>query len=117
MIYFIDDDESVRRGFGMFLKSAGLDYQSFESAEKFLSEFKPESNDLIVLDMYLPGISGCDMLKKLRVQNINTPVIVITASDDPNNLEYCRSYGVKAYLRKPVDAETLLDIINYNTLT
>jgi CheY-like chemotaxis protein len=42
------------------------------------------------------------------------PVIVITASDDSQNKEYCREYGVKAYLRKPVDAEALLDLINYN---
>ncbi len=101
----------------MFLKSAGLDYQSFESAEKFLTQFKPESGDIVVLDMYLPGMSGCDLLKKFSQQNIKTPVIVITASDDQNNLAYCRSYGVKAYLRKPVDGETLLDIIKFNTLT
>ena len=114
MIYFIDDDESVRRGFGMFLKSAGLDHKSFESAEEFLSQWKPDSRDLLVLDMYLPGMNGCDLLKKFVTQSVHIPVIVITASEDQQNREYCREYGVKAYLRKPVDAEALLDIISYN---
>jgi AmiR/NasT family two-component response regulator len=41
-------------------------------------------------------------------------VIVVTANDEPKNREYCRQFGVKAYLRKPVDAEALLDIINYS---
>jgi two-component system, LuxR family, response regulator FixJ len=114
MIYFIDDDESVRRGFAMFLKSAGLDFISFENAEEFIAQYKPDSRDLLVLDMYLPGMSGCDLLKKFVTQNVHMPVIVITASDDPQNREYCREYGVKAYLRKPVDAEALLDLINFN---
>lgn len=98
----------------MFLRSAGLDYLSFESAEEFLAHYKRDSRDLLVLDMYLPGMNGCDLLKKFDKEDIHLPVIVITASDDSQNREYCREYGVKAYLRKPVDAEALLDLINFN---
>jgi FixJ family two-component response regulator len=115
MIYFIDDDESIRRGFGMFLKSAGLGHKSFESAEEFLSQFKPDRGDLLVLDMLLPGMNGCDLLKKFAMDDIHMPVIVVTASDDSHFLEYSRNYGVKAYLRKPVDSEALLDLIKFNT--
>jgi FixJ family two-component response regulator len=113
MIYLIEDDKSVRRAFELFLKSAGMKYISYESAAEFLSGFKQGLDDTLVLDLNLPGMSGCDLLKKLDLDGVHIPVIVITASDDPNSREYCKQYGVKVYLRKPVDGEALIDIIRY----
>jgi len=114
MIYFIDDDQSVRRGFEMFLKSAGLEFKSFDSAENFLSQFFPDQEDILILDMCLPGMNGCDLLRNFDQKDIHLPVIVVTAFEDSYSMEYCRKYGVKAYLRKPVDGETLLDLIKFN---
>lgn len=114
MIYLIDDDMSVRRGFELFFKSAGMEYKSFTCADEFLLTFKPETNDLIVLDLNLPGMKGNDLLKHLKNQVTQIPVIVVTAFDDEQKREDCRQYGIKAYLRKPVDGEALIDIIKYN---
>ena len=114
MIYVIDDDISVRRAFEFFLESAELEYQSFESATSFLSGMKPTVNDLLVLDLYMPGMSGEDLLKKFKSEGLLIPVIVVTAFDDPQSREYCMQYGVKAYMRKPVDGEALIDFINYS---
>ena len=87
---------------------------SFESANEFLTKFKHQAGDTLVLDLNLPGMGGCDLLKKLDQDGIHLPVIVVTAFDDPVSRETCRQYGVKAYLRKPVDGEALIDIIKYN---
>ncbi len=114
MVYLVDDDKSVRRAFELFLKSAGLEYLSFESANDFLEVFQQGSQDTLVLDLNLPGMSGCDLLTELDRQGIHMPVIVVTAFDDVTSQEKCRQYGVKAHLRKPVDGETLIDIIQYN---
>jgi FixJ family two-component response regulator len=113
MVYLIEDDKSVRRAFELFLKSAGLDHESFESAEAFLSYSRPHLNNLLVLDLNLPGMSGNDLLKKFQKDDFHIPVIVVTAFDDPVSRETCRQYGVKAVLRKPVDGEALIDIIKY----
>jgi len=113
MIYLIDDDRSVRRGFEMFLKSAEMDHKSFENAEDFLSVVNPGEKDVLILDLHLPGMNGGDLLKKMNQDNIHIPVIVVTAFDDVQSREYCRQYGVKAYLRKPVDGEALSDMIKY----
>ena len=112
MVFLIDDDKSVRRGFGILLKSAGLEFQSYESADAFTSSAKPESNDTIILDLNLPGTSGCDFLKDFRTKNTDTAVIVVTAFDEPQTRQLCSEYGVKAYLRKPIDGEVLIDLIN-----
>jgi FixJ family two-component response regulator len=114
MIYLIDDDRSVRRGFEIFLKSDGMDLVSFENAEDFLSAVKPGVKDMLILDLHLPGMNGCELLKKMNQENIHIPVIVVTAFDDLQSRECCRQYGVKAYLRKPVDGEALGDMIRYN---
>jgi FixJ family two-component response regulator len=114
MIYLIDDDKSVRRGFELFLKSAELDFFSFGSVDEFLVNIKPDAKDIIILDLHLPGISGIDFLKQLEAEGIRLQVIIVTAFDDPYSREYCRQYGVKAFLRKPVDGEALMDIINFN---
>jgi len=114
MIYLIDDDKYVRRGFEIFLKSGGMDLVSFESAEDFLAAVKPGVKDMLILDLHLPGLNGCDLLKKMNQEGIHIPVIVVTAFEDIQSRECCRQYGVKAYLRKPVDGEALSDLIKYN---
>jgi FixJ family two-component response regulator len=113
MIYIIDDDNSVRRGFQFLLKSAGMDCIGFESAEEFLENWEQEEKDLLILDMHMPGLSGCDLLKYLKEKEIFIPVIVITAYDDQESRERSKNYGALAYLRKPVDGEALIDLIKY----
>ena len=115
MIYIIEDDISVRRSFEFFLESAGLEYRSFESAISFLSDWKPTLNDLLVLDINLPVMSGLDLINKFSQENKQIPVIVVTAGDDEFSRESCHKYGVKAYLQKPVDGRLLMNLIKNNT--
>jgi FixJ family two-component response regulator len=114
MIYIVDDDHSVNRSFEIFLESAGLEFRSFRSAESFLSAVKPGVNDLLLLDINLPVMTGMDLLGKLEHQKKNIQVIVITALDDARTREWCKRNGVKAFLRKPVDGVALMDLINYH---
>ncbi len=117
MIYIVDDDLYVRRGFGMLLKSAELDYITSASAEEFFEQYKPREHDLLILDMHMPGMGGCDLLEYLTKQGLHIPVIIITAFDEPSSRECARHYGAVAYLRKPVDGEALIDLIKYTIVT
>jgi FixJ family two-component response regulator len=114
MISIIEDDLSVREAIETLLKSVGMKYQSFDSAEQFLTGFNPCLEDIIILDLNLPGMNGCDLLKEIKPDGIKIKVIVTTAFDDLVSRELCRQYGVKAFLRKPVDGEALIDLINFN---
>ena len=117
MISIIEDDLSVREAIETLLKSVRMNYQSFNSAEQFLSGFKPCLVDIIILDLNLPGMNGCDFLKKIKHDGLKIQVIVTTAFDDLVSRELCRQYGVKAFLRKPVDGEALIDLINFNLIS
>ena len=114
MVCIVDDDQNVRDGFTILLRSSGYECRCFASAEEFLKNYKKQARDLLILDMHLIGMNGCTLLEKLEEEGLHLPVIVITAFDEPKYRECCREYGVLAFLRKPVDGEALLDIIKYN---
>lgn len=105
---------SVRRSIEIFLESAGMKFNSSDSTESFLVGAQPTVNDLLLLDINLDTLSGLDLLAKLDSENRNIPTIVITALNDMSTRERCKRYGVKAFLRKPVDGEALMDLINYH---
>jgi FixJ family two-component response regulator len=113
MIYIIDDDKYVRKGFEVLFRSVGLESTSCESAEEFITVMKNIENDIILLDMHMPGMNGCELLEYLSERELFYYVIVITAYDEPASRECAKKYGALAYLRKPVDSEALLDLIKY----
>ena len=114
MIYLIDDDQHILDAFSILLKSAGYKGTAFQSAEEFLKKYKQSENDLLILDMNLVGINGCTLLEKLDAKGMKLRVIVVTAFDDQKYPDSCKKYGVRAYLRKPVDGEALIDLIKFN---
>ena len=114
MIYIVEDDQSINRGFELFLESAGMEFRTFQNANDFLSACEPNEKDILILDLNLPKISGFDLLKKLDHKGLHIPVIVVTAFNDEHSRQICKQYGVKAYLRKPVDGEAIIDLIKFN---
>lgn len=111
MIYLIDDDKYVLRGFQILLKSANLESKSFENVECFLKEWEQEVSDILILDIHMHGMNGYDLMAWLKESDIYLPVIVVTAFDEAESREMAENYGALAYLTKPVDPEKLLDII------
>jgi FixJ family two-component response regulator len=114
MIYIVDDDQYVRRGLGLLLKSAGFETVSLASAEEFLAGYKPSEHEMLILDMHMPGMNGCDLLKYFNENEMYIPVIIITAYDEPASRDCAKKYGAIAYLRKPIDGEALIDLIKYS---
>ena len=114
MIQIIDDDKYVRRGFEILFKSAGLDCSSYGSAEEFLKIMPEAGHDVIILDMHMPGMNGCELLEYLASRKMFFPVIVITAYDEEASRECAKKYGALAYLRKPVDSEALIDLVKFS---
>jgi FixJ family two-component response regulator len=111
MIFIIDDDRNVLRGLQILLKSAGLECCVFDNVEEFLCNWNKNEDDMLILDIHMPGINGCDLLDYLEKRNLQIPVIMITAYDQPESRYSLKSYGVLAYLTKPVDSEMLIELI------
>ena len=112
MIYIIDDNNSVRRSFEILFAAAGFECKSFSGAKEFLDEYEPSESDILLLDIHMPDMNGCELLKILKEKKINIPVITITAYDEEESRQYAKEYGVIDYLIKPVDGESLIELIS-----
>lgn len=110
-IYVIDDDASVRRSLARLLATVDWKVQTFESAEAFLAEVDPTSGGCLVVDIQLMGMTGSDLHSRIVTARWPMPVIAMSGSQDVRIEADARRRGARAFLRKPFDAEALIDAI------
>ena len=96
----IDDDESVRRSFSRLLRAAHFQPITYKSAEAFLADTKHPKFDCLVLDVRLEGMSGLELRMRLAAVNDETPVVFITAHDDPGVCAQAEAHGCVGFFRK-----------------
>jgi FixJ family two-component response regulator len=112
-VYVVEDDTSLCNAVRRLLRSAQYRVLTYASAEEFYrSDFKT-SPGCLILDIRLPGISGFELQARLIASGVRMPVIFMTGQDRAGMEEYAMQLGASAYLRKPVDEETLLDAIRH----
>lgn len=80
--------------------------------EMKIAEAKLNKADLLLLDIYLPGKSGIELLKEIRASNKNIDIIIISASKDPLHISEAMKWGVVDYLIKPFDFNRLKQSLN-----
>jgi len=111
-VAILDDEEPVRKALGRLLRVTGMDAQSYASGQGFLDSLATLHPACLILDLHMPGLSGLQVLEKLKSLAPSIPTIVITGHDEPDNEARCLSMGAFAYIRKPVDDDLLLRTID-----
>ena len=110
-VAIVDDDERMRAALLGLLRAAGLEAQTFASAEEFLESGEPQRCGCLIADIRMPGMSGLDLQAKLNAEQIRIPVIFITAhGDEQMRMQALRS-GAVEFLAKPFDDEVLLETV------
>src|SRR6478752_1868211 len=99
-IAVVDDDESLRRSLSRLLRAAHFQAISYESAEAFLADTKHPKFDCLLLDIQLGGMSGLELKQKLSSVHDDTPVVYITAHDDPEVRAQAEEFGCVGFFRK-----------------
>jgi FixJ family two-component response regulator len=107
----VDDDESVCRSFSRLLRAEGMQAVTYTSAEAFLADSKRPRFDCLVFDIQLSGMSGIELHRELNSAGSTTPVIYITAHDEPATHEEARAAGCAAYFRKTAAGEAIIQAI------
>jgi FixJ family two-component response regulator len=107
----VDDDESICRSFSRLLRAAGFHPISYRSAEAFLDDRNHPRFDCLVLDIQLEGISGLELSRRLTAVNDGTPVIFITAHEDPKAHLDAQSVGCAAFFRKTDPGDSVVNTI------
>jgi len=111
VVHVIDDDEAMRNSLAFLLRAAKVEVQTYESALAFLENLAKIKPGCIVTDVRMPGMSGIDLLKRLRQLNSNMPVIVITGHGDVPLAVEAMKEGAVDFLEKPFDDDVLLAAI------
>ena len=112
-VFIVDDEESVRKGLSLLMRSAGMTGHAFGSAEQFLAEVEPGQAGCVLMDITMPRLSGLQLQKLLTQRKLDLPVIAISARDDAETSSLARQLGARFFFRKPVDDQALLDAIRW----
>ncbi len=110
-VLVVDDEQLVRDLLVQFLGLRGYRAFGVKDGSEALSMVDQEAPDLILLDLMLPGMSGVEVLRRLRGKNFAGAIIIITGSYDEELLQEAWSLAPQEVIGKPVDLEKLLAII------
>ncbi len=111
-ILVVDDDESLRWVTQAQLQQSGFEVSSAASGDealKAVAEFPP---DLVITDLKMPGMSGLDLLRRIRADYAEILVIVVTAFGTVENAVEAMKAGAYDYITKPVNMDELRMIVN-----
>ena len=111
-IAVIDDDESLCRSMSRLLRAANFHPVTYSSAEAFLTDTKRPRFDCLVLDIQLQGMSGLDLRRRLSAVKSPTPIVFITAHDDPGMRAEAEASGCAGYFRKTDSGADVLAAIH-----
>ncbi len=111
LVAVVDDDISVRKAIQRLLKSDGKAVEVYPSGEAFLESLATQRPDCVVLDLHLSGITGFDVLSRMKETGVSIPIIIITGNDSPEIQKQAKAAGVATYLRKPFNDESLLTAV------
>lgn len=109
-VLVVDDESSVRDSIQMILKPKYEVYTAADGQEA-LQCIQKDKIDIVTLDLKMPGLSGIDVLKKIKHHNADIEVIVISAYGTPQNLQEATRHGAGDFITKPFNAPDLINSI------
>jgi FixJ family two-component response regulator len=107
----VDDDDGFSRALGRLLRASGFEPVVYSSAKAFLQDASQPALDCVVLDIQMAGLTGLELRERLLALGRTTPVVFVTALEEPETRQKAEQIGCAAYLRKPVPRQALIDAI------
>jgi two-component system CheB/CheR fusion protein len=104
----VDDDHNVCNSMRAVLEDDGYIVEAFSSSEAFLEAYRPGQDACLLLDAYLPGMNGVELLRLLRDRGDELPAIVITGNSDVTMAVEAMKAGATEFIEKPVSRISLL---------
>jgi two-component system, LuxR family, response regulator FixJ len=111
VVHIIDDDPHVRDSLALILNVSGFHTRAWASGDQFLAEQPIGPNDMILIDMIMPGDNGLAVIHALRSKKLFNPVILMTGDSTPA-LQQRAFANHFALLPKPFSRESLLHMID-----
>jgi FixJ family two-component response regulator len=112
LVSIVDDDESVRESLPDLLKEFGFAVEAFSSAEAFLASDHIGRTSCLILDMAMPGMSGPDLQRELKLRRQDIPIVFITGHGDETVRPRALAEGAAECLLKPFSDASLREALD-----
>ncbi|WP_163835279.1 sigma-54-dependent transcriptional regulator [Spartinivicinus ruber] len=110
-IWFVDDDEHIRRVVQQSLELADYQVTTFASADTMLKAYQPDWPGIIITDINMPGISGIELMEQVFKLDLTQPVILLTGHGDISTAVKAMQAGAYDFIEKPFDSDLILDVV------
>ncbi|MEQ9038493.1 MAG: response regulator transcription factor [Silicimonas sp.] len=107
-VLLVEDDPTTSRSIEMMLSHANLNVYATDLGEEGIDLAKLYDYDLILLDLDLPDMDGHEVLRQLRLARVETPILILTGTDDTESKIKGFGFGADDYLTKPFHREELV---------
>ena len=108
VIFVVDDDGEVRDAVRAVLEDDGKIVEDFAACEEFLAAYRPGREGCLVIDAYLPGMSGLELLRRMKDAGHHLPAIMITGNSDVAIAVEAMKAGASDFIEKPISRGELL---------
>ncbi len=108
IVYVVDDDDAMRDSLSFLLSSAGIRSRTYDSATSFVAAIPSADSGCVITDVRMPGITGIDLLRELKMRSPPLPVIVMTGHGDVPLAVEAMKLGAVDFIEKPFHDETLI---------
>ena len=112
LVSVVDDDESVRESLPDLIREFGFPTRAFSSAEEFLASDCLDQTQCLVLDVFMPGMTGPDLQRELELRQKHIPIVFMTAKKNEAVCTQTTEQGAAECLLKPFSDTSLLEAIN-----
>jgi len=110
-ILVVDDEPILRDSLEVALKTSGYEVLTARTGEEGLEQFKKENPDIVLLDHWLPGINGDEVLRRIKEEESEIPIIVMTAQGSIEMAVNLMKMGAFDFLVKPFELDQVEDLI------
>ena len=107
-VLLVEDDPATSRSIELMLTHANLNVYCTDLGEEGIDLAKLYDYDLILLDLNLPDMNGHEVLRQLRLARVETPILILSGSDDSENKLKGFGFGADDYMTKPFHREELI---------
>jgi DNA-binding NtrC family response regulator len=111
LILIVDDDPGVREVLGSFLEEEGYAIITAEGGEEALKLIHEKRPSLLFLDIFMPGVSGLDVIRQIRTIDRSVPVVMITGYDSDDIARELLLSGATDFIRKPIKLEYVKRVV------